>query len=225
MRLLAIDTSSSACSVALRVGERTTERHVVEPREHTKILMPMIAGLLDDEGIAVRDLDAIVLGNGPGSFIGMRIGASVAQGLCHAANLKIIPVSSLAAVAAEAMAEHGAEYVVVAQDAHMHEVYVGYFHAGAGRLPVSESAEAIVPAAALQGVSPRYQAAGDAWNRYPSFLEANAAIVDRLLGLPFPRARFVLEIGAAHAADAVDPASLIPAYLRTKVAERPDTRA
>ena len=104
MKLLAIDTSSHACSVALRIGDAVTEDHTVEPREHTRILVPMISALLEEGGIAAADLDAIVLGNGPGSFIGMRIGASVAQGLCHGAGIKLIPVSSLAAVAAEVFA-------------------------------------------------------------------------------------------------------------------------
>ena len=86
----------------------------------------MIRGVLDEAGVPnSRDLDAIVLGNGPGSFIGMRIAASVAQGLAYGAGLNIVPVSSLAAVAAEVMAETGADRVIVAQDAHMNEVYLG----------------------------------------------------------------------------------------------------
>ena len=101
MKLLAIETSSLACSVALQVDEDIQERHVVEAKAHTRILLPMINTLLGDAGLIVSDLDALVLGNGPGSFIGMRIGASVAQGLAFAAGLNIIPISSLAAVAAE----------------------------------------------------------------------------------------------------------------------------
>ena len=76
MKLLAIDTSSDACSVAVQVGEDILEKHVIEPREHTKILVPMIEQLLQDAGVAMSGLDAVILGNGPGSFIGMRIGAS-----------------------------------------------------------------------------------------------------------------------------------------------------
>ncbi|MCH8335592.1 MAG: tRNA (adenosine(37)-N6)-threonylcarbamoyltransferase complex dimerization subunit type 1 TsaB, partial [Proteobacteria bacterium] len=89
MNLLAIDTSSNACSVAVQVGDENIEKHVVEPREHTKILVPMIEELLQEAGVVLSDLDAVVLGNGPGSFIGMRIGASVAQGICHGAGLRI----------------------------------------------------------------------------------------------------------------------------------------
>ena len=100
MNLLAIDTSSLACSVALRAGDALIERHEEQAREHTRLLTPMIMEVLAESGMNLPQLDAIVLGNGPGSFIGMRIAASVAQGLAHGAGLSIVPVSSLAAVAA-----------------------------------------------------------------------------------------------------------------------------
>ncbi len=106
MNLLAIDTSSDACSVALQSGDEINEQFVVQPKEHTNILIPMIKDLLYDAGVDMQELDAIVLGNGPGSFIGMRIAASVAQGLAFASGLKIVPVSSMAAVAAEVMHTH-----------------------------------------------------------------------------------------------------------------------
>ena len=86
--LLAIDTSSNACSVALQSGDDIAEKHVVEARAHTKILLPMITDLFQETGIMAAELDAVVLGNGPGSFIGMRIGASVAQGIAYGAGLK-----------------------------------------------------------------------------------------------------------------------------------------
>ena len=113
MNLLALDTSSIACSVAVKVDDKQFERHEEQPREHTRLLMPMIESSLDEAGITLADLDAIVLGNGPGSFIGMRIAASVAQGLAFGSGLKIVPVSSLAAVAAQVVAEHTACEVIV----------------------------------------------------------------------------------------------------------------
>ena len=89
MRHLAIDTSSTSCSVALRSGDDVLARYEEQEREHTRLLMPMIRDVLAEAGLAVEDLDAIVLGNGPGSFIGMRIAASVAQGLAHGAGIEI----------------------------------------------------------------------------------------------------------------------------------------
>ena len=94
MNLLAIDTSSLACSVALQAGEAVIERHEEQAKEHTRLLTPMIREVLANSGMDLPQLDAIVLGNGPGSFIGMRIAASVAQGLAHGAGLSIVPVSA-----------------------------------------------------------------------------------------------------------------------------------
>ena len=136
MRLLALDTSSLACSVALQFDEELVARHEEQAREHTKLLVPMIRSVLDDIGTRLADLDAIVLGNGPGSFIGMRIAASVAQGLAFGAGLGIVPVSSLAAVAAEVLNRGDADEVAVAQDAHMNEVYLGIYRHGEGGMPV-----------------------------------------------------------------------------------------
>ena len=136
MKLLAIETSSLACSVALQVDEDIQEKHVVEAKAHTRILLPMINTLLGDAGLIVSDLDALVLGNGPGSFIGMRIGASVAQGLAFAAGLNIIPVSSLAAVAAEVFLGHDETHVAIAQDARMNQIYLGCFERDEAGLPV-----------------------------------------------------------------------------------------
>jgi tRNA threonylcarbamoyladenosine biosynthesis protein TsaB len=92
MKLLALDTSSIACSVALQVDEVVTERHEEQAREHTRLLLPMIRSLMEESKIELNELDAIVLGNGPGSFIGMRIAASVAQGLAHGSGLNNVPV-------------------------------------------------------------------------------------------------------------------------------------
>ena len=103
LKLLGIDTSSIACSVALSDGESIFERHVEQPRKHTELVLPMIKEVLSESKSELADLDAIVLGNGPGSFIGMRIAASVSQGLAHGTSLDIIPVSSLSAVAAEVL--------------------------------------------------------------------------------------------------------------------------
>ena len=223
MNLLALDTSSDACSVALQSGADMFEMHVVEPRQHTKILVPMIEELLRDSGVALAGLDAVVLGNGPGSFIGMRIGASVAQGICHGAGLQIVPVSSLAAIAAEVIEEHGAENVLVAQDARMHEVYLGRFHADAERLPVADDAEKICGIGPLTVPTREYTAAGAGWNNYPDLLAQNSNLIAATAGVIYPRARYLVQLGVKliQAGRAIAPGALVPAYIRSKVAARP----
>ena len=118
MNLLALDTSSIACSVAVRIDSRIYKQHEEKPREHTRLLMPMIRSALIDADVELCDLDGIVLGNGPGSFIGMRIAASVAQGLAFGAGLKIAAISSMAAVAAEVGAAGSAVRGMNAQREH-----------------------------------------------------------------------------------------------------------
>ena len=195
MKLLAIETSSEACSVALQLGDRIAEQHRVEPREHTRILLPMIRQLLDDRGLRVQDLDAVVLGNGPGSFIGMRISASVAQGLCFGAGLPLVPVSSLAAVAAEVIATEHAAKVAVAQDARMHEVYFATFHADASGLPAlegGETIESVTRCDLLPGTG--WIAAGGGWQRYPQMSAACAAAIARTSSIRHPRASSLLPL-------------------------------
>ena len=227
MRLLALDTSSLACSAALMVDEAVTERHDVRPREHTRLLIPMLRALLEESALTLRELDAIVLGNGPGSFIGMRIGASVAQGLAFGAGIDIVPVSSLAAVAAEVFATREAGEVIVAQDAHMQEIYLGRFRRDVSGLPVAVEAERLHGLRAIdeapETVARPTLAAGDGWWRHPGFLAANAGRFDEVAEVRYPRARYLLAPGAAMlaAGGALAPKDVVPAYLRQDVAKPP----
>ncbi len=225
MKLLALDTSSLACSVALQLDEQILDRHEERHRQHTRILLPMISSLLADAGITPRELDAIVLGNGPGSFIGVRIAASVAQGLAFGSGLKIVPVSSMAAIAAQVFAEQAVKEVVVAQDAHMQEVYLGIYGSDDGGLPVESIAERLHGQSAIPEIgkakSGQRVAAGHGWQRYPALLEANRTFFADVLDIHYPSARHLLPLGAdlIGRGAVVDPEDIVPAYLRKKVAE------
>lgn len=227
MKFLAIDTSSVACSVALSVDGDVCERHEEQAREHTNLLMPMIREVLAEGGLVTDDLKAIILGNGPGSFIGMRIAASVAQGLAHGAGLEIVPISSLAAVAAQVFDEADAGEVVVAQDAHMGEVYLGAYERGTGDELNELFPERLQTQTPIEGLSTarsgRRVAAGQGWERYPLLAAANADLIGEFSSIRYPRARFLLALGeAAYGRDAaVSPRELVPAYLRDKVAQKP----
>ena len=229
MKLLAIDTSSLACSVALQVGDAVVQRHEEQEREHTRLLVPMIREVLVEAGIETADLDAIVLGNGPGSFIGMRIAASVAQGLAHGAGLQIVPVSSLAAIAAEVLVSSDADEVVVTQDAHMNEVYLGAYRRGPGDLPQSLFEERLHAQTAIEELDEAHAdkrvAAGFGWQRYPVLLAANEDRIGQCSSALYPRACHLLPLAieALENGAALDPKDLVPAYLRSKVAEKPGT--
>ena len=228
MNLLAIDTSSIACSVALQTGSGVVERHEEKPREHTQILMPMIREVLREGGTATADLDAIVLGNGPGSFIGVRIAASVAQGLAYGAGLRIVPVSSLAAVAEQVLAETDANAVIVAQDAHMNEAYLGAFGRGNGDRLETLFAERLCGQAPIDELCAEDAhgrvAAGYGWIRYPQLAAANEHLFESRCEILHPRARYLLPAGISALQDgaAIEPEDIMPAYLRQKVARKPE---
>jgi len=226
VKLLALDTSSPACSVALQFGDRVLLRHEQQAREHTRMLLPMITALLGEGGVRLGELDAIVLGNGPGSFIGMRIATSVAQGLAYGAGLRIVPVSSLLAVAQQVMADEGKTDVVVCQDAHLNEVYLGLYRVADDGCAVALAPERLHGQAAipeLRGASGRFTAAGYGWQRYPALLEANEVTLATTSAVQYPCARFLLPAGRVllESGAAIEPQDVSPAYLRQTVAKIP----
>lgn len=204
-------------------GDNTYSRYEEQPREHTRLLMPMIREVLEEAGVDLQDLDAIVLGNGPGSFIGLRIAASVAQGMAHGAGLRVAPVSSLAAVGLRAGSP--GDVVAVTQDAHLNEVYLGIYRIGEDKVlePVTEERlqrQQVIPE--LAGFE-RVVAAGCGWQRYPELARLNAEHVDIFSDSLYPSADALLELGkaAVRQGGLLLPEEVNPAYLRQKVAEKP----
>ena len=223
----ALDTSSTACSVAVQVDDNVIEKHEEQAREHTRLLLPMISAATDAAGVALADLDAIVLGNGPGSFIGVRIAASVAQGLAFGSGLTIVPVSSMLAVAEEAILQHDATEVIVAQDAHMEQVYLGIYRGDAAGCVTAVGEERIHDqgeiAELAQNSGGMRVAAGAGWQRYPGLFTSNEHRIDELSDIRHPRAIHLLAAGASRLAAglAIPPEQVTPAYLRQKVAKKP----
>lgn len=123
MQILAIETSTEACSAALLIGDECHARFELAPRQHTSIILSQIKLLLADAGLSFKQLDAVAFGCGPGAFTGLRIATGVTQGIAYGADVPVIPVSSLAALAQGAFRCHQVESMLVAQDARMSEVY------------------------------------------------------------------------------------------------------
>ncbi|MFN2328757.1 MAG: tRNA (adenosine(37)-N6)-threonylcarbamoyltransferase complex dimerization subunit type 1 TsaB [Chromatocurvus sp.] len=131
-RLLGIETATDACSVALCLEGETDQRHERNPRQHSRRLFPMLIDLLANRSPASLRLDAIAYGCGPGSFTGLRIAASAAQGLAFSLNLPVVPVSTLACQAATARREHDvpANAVILSTlDANIGQVYWALYQA------------------------------------------------------------------------------------------------
>ncbi len=225
MKLLSVDTSSAACSVALLADGQIHERYAEQDREHTRLLVPMISELLALAEVRIADVDALVLGNGPGSFIGMRISASLVQGLAFAAQRPVVSVSSLLAVAEAVFASHACDEVIVAQDAHMNEVYLGRFRRdsdGHVQSIVNESLHEQGRIDGLEGDVVRL-AAGAGWARYPDLYAANEHQISGMADQLYPVASRLLPaaIRAVERGELSDPADIEPCYLRHEVAVRP----
>lgn len=218
MKLLALDTSTEACSVALALDGDIVERYEIEPR-HGERLLPMVQALLAESGVALTQLDAIAFGRGPGSFTSLRIGAGVAQGLAFGADLPVVPVSSLAALAQGV----GASHVLAAFDARMRQVYWGAYVRGADGLVKLAGAEVVTdPAQVPLPDAQAWTGAGSGWDVYHTALDERlgGAVQGWTPGLT-PHAQAVARLGlASFAAGLALPAEqALPVYLRDDVAK------
>jgi len=225
MKLLAIDTSTEACSAALLIDGEVFEEYALAPRQHTHLILPMVERLLAGAETSLRQLDGIAFGRGPGAFTGLRIAAGVTQGLAFGAELPVVPVSSLAALAHAAWRLHGAIRVLTALDARMHEVYWGAWHVeGMGKLRLEGEERVMPPAEVPVPPDAAWFAAGHGWLAYDAILTPRfAAIESGRDAHLLPRAHDVALIGA----HLVRHGGLLPAmeaqpvYLRDRVAEKP----
>ena len=217
MKLLAIETSTEACSVAVYVDGEVRERHELAPRRHTQLVLPWADELLAGAGLRKSQLDAIAVGRGPGAFTGVRLAIAIVQGLALALDRPVLPVSTLAVLAMQGQGDR----VLAAIDARMGEVYLGEFVRGTDGLLAAAGPELIVPPS--QAVLPAQPVHGVG----TGFGAESSALVTRLgsalLGFDvnaLPRAADLARLAAAAWArgEAIAPDALEPAYLRDKVA-------
>jgi len=223
MKLLAIDTATESCSVALLLNGQLLERDLGASRTASERIFEAIDALLLETGWSLQRLDAIAFGRGPGGFTGVRLAASITQGLAFAAGLPALPVSNLRAVAQHAMVEVAdCPRVLVCQDARMSEVYWGAFerqHAVAepvGGEAVSDPAGPHLPPdwADLTVVG-----AGSGFAVYPALVATWQDRCAQLLPDCQSRAREIALLAAADGlARAVAPELALPVYLRDHVA-------
>lgn len=217
LKLLAIETSTEACSVALYVDGEVISRHELAPRRHTQLVLPWADELMVQAGLRKSQLDAIAVGRGPGAFTGVRLAIAIVQGLALALDRPVLPVSTLAVLAAGGQGTR----VLAAIDARMGEVYLGEFTRSSDGRVLAAGPEVIVapgqaarPGQAVYGVGTGFSA------------EA-AALVTRLGGtlqgfdasaLPHAADLARLAADAFARGEAIAPDQLEPAYLRDKVA-------
>lgn len=224
MKLLAIETASDACSCALLVDEQLRERHRIAPRQHAQLVLSMIDDLLAEGGIALLDLDALAFGRGPGSFTGVRIAAGVVQGLAFGADLPVVPVSSLHALAQGAWRESGHRRVLAACDARMGEVYWGAYEVDARGLMAVHTADCLsTPQAVPLPAGGGWLGAGQGWSAHARLLGERMG--ERLAATEPHRLARAADVAmlakAAHAGgQSVSAGEALPVYLRNDVARK-----
>ncbi len=224
MKVLALETSTEACSAALYLDGETTERYQLAPQQHNKLILPMIESLLAEAGLSLRQMDVLAFGRGPGSFTGVRIAAGVVQGLAFGADLAVAPVPTLAAMAQESFAETPDGFAFPCIDARMGEVYWGVYRRGAEGLAEPIGEEAVAEAGTV--VFPELAAGhgiGSGWATYEGVLRGRLGVrVTGILPGRFPRAAFIAQLSAEifRRGGCVAAENAQPVYLRDKVAKK-----
>lgn len=221
MKVLAVETSTEACSAALLIGNEIQSRFAISPQGHSDLILDMLDSLLAEAGITLSAIDAFAFGRGPGSFTGVRIGVGVTQGIAFAYDLPVSPVSSLAALAQAS----GAKKTLAAIDARMGEVYWGVYTRGIEGLVVPSDAEQVCAPLAVPLVRGNdWFGVGPGWEAYSD--ELCQRLGRRVSGWQtghYPSARAVVQLGAAAFArgETLMAEQALPVYLRNNVAKKP----
>lgn len=221
MRVLALDASTEALSVALLDGQRAFEHFEIAARAHARELLPAAQALLDEAGLALVELDGLAFGRGPGAFTGLRVAAGLIQGLAGGIDRPVVPVSTLAAIAARCFDDAGVERVRVVQDARMGEIYTALFARGAGSMPQPLSAERVIRPVDLDEVRAGDTLAGNGW---PVVAAARGLAADAFaVHERWPHALDIARLALAPlaAGEGVPAAQALPVYVRDDVARKP----
>ena len=227
MKILALDTATEGCSAALWIDGALLERAVELPRGHADRILQMVQELLAESGTALRALDAIAFGRGPGSFTGVRLAASVTQGLAFGADLGVVPVSDLRAVAQGSQAASGQASVLptlVCNDARMQEVYWSCFVPGPDGLMQAVGPERVGKPGTVSLPTEWRGPVFGAGRGFASYPQLRAGLGAVLAGwdehiLPWARDIAALAVPEVRAGRLVPPEQALPTYLRDDVAQ------
>lgn len=240
MKILALDTSTEACSVALECDGEMVVDHRIAPQKHAQLLLPMIDAMLSKAGIKTSDLDGVAFGCGPGSFTGVRIAAATAQGIAFGADIGVLPVSSLQVIAQGALREHKATHVLAAIDARMSEVYWGVYAADDHSIVQALQEDRISPPTdvvlsesyfsdANADTNVSWFVVGSGADQYGEELKARAvqSITSQFIPESYPNAQDVLSIALPIAKQSgfLAATNALPVYLRDRVALTEKQRA
>ena len=230
MNILALDTATETCSVAVLKDQRILADNQLAPRQQTRLILPMIQKILSDADISLSALDAIAFGVGPGSFTGIRLAASVTQGLAFSNDLPVLPISTLQTLAQGVNRRYQHEFVLVALDARMGEIYWGEYQFKKSVMQAS-SLDRLVnpndPEILRSDNSLRWIGAGRGFGVYGHLLKSNMNKIDPIQVYPdlFPEAVDMITLARAiinsdpknNAKTLLSPLDIKPVYLRNQV--------
>lgn len=252
MKILALDTSTNACSVALLEGNQDDfsciERFEIAPRQHTQLILPMIDAVLDEAAYIIKDIDILAYGRGPGAFTGVRIATGVVQAISYGAELPVAQISSLAALAQgfyQAGADNGlsssdVNKVLVASDARMDELYFAAYEMSNGFMTLRDKEQLVKPeqlAALLNSsisLDKSWQLTGNGWLVYQEQLNSIVSHCATMIcsddinnRLFYPKATDIAYLAFNEAANntLVNAEQVSPVYLRNNVAKKPQKLA
>jgi tRNA threonylcarbamoyladenosine biosynthesis protein TsaB len=220
MKILALDASTEMCAVALGGNEGFVERSTLAGQRHSELLLPVIQALLADTGTGIDSLDGIAFGAGPGSFTGLRIACGVAQGLALGADLPVIGIPTLAAMAEVARLRDGSERVIAALDARMREVYIAAYEYEAGSWRERLAPAVCAPEAAPLPTGSKWLGVGRGFAEYPLLRERlDGALIGCETGIgPTASAIGALALPRFAAGEGTAARDAAPLYVRHRVA-------
>lgn len=224
LNILCVDTSTEACSVALLKQDDNKQvifdSFMFAPREHTTKILPTVESVLAEAALSVSDIDIIAYGRGPGSFTGVRIGISIAQGLAFGIEKPMVGVSTLQAMAQQAYKTNQVSDVYAAIDARMGDVYFAHYQLVDNLMTVVAEEVVIKPEALLAlkpSVIENAALVGSGWQAYPELLDYFNS--SELLEIEFPSSKYMMDQVCFDVSNGttVAPELAIPVYLRDKV--------
>ncbi|MGV6827292.1 MAG: tRNA (adenosine(37)-N6)-threonylcarbamoyltransferase complex dimerization subunit type 1 TsaB [bacterium] len=217
-KILAIDTTEAGCSTALLVGDQLYHRFELAPRRHSELILPMMESVLSEADLSLSDLDALAFARGPGAFTGIRISTAVIQGVAFGADLPVVPVSSLQALAQGVLRQHGENQVLVAFDARMNEVYFGAYTNDSGIMQLTGNEQVAAPGQVVVDGDGDWAAAGSGWQAYPDMMADHMLNPGPIYAEQQIDARDVASIASVTMSLGVSAEQALPVYLRNEVA-------
>jgi tRNA threonylcarbamoyladenosine biosynthesis protein TsaB len=223
MNILALDTCTENCSVALRINNELYAISQPTQRGHSDLILGMMDSLFLQSQTSINDVEAVVFGRGPGSFTGVRVGVAVAQGIAFAKAIPVVPISTLASVAQRAIEQHNAARVAVAIDARMGEVYAAHFQNQNGLAVLLDDEQVCAPDHFSPLDKRTWFAAGTGWREYEAALTQQ--FTDQLVDMDSelkPDATTMLTLASKkiEKGGLISAEQALPVYLRNDVAKK-----